>query len=367
MAESGIQRREIAAPDDRNRRERRPDRRRDLDRGRDLRPRHHGHADQGVRPRAPAPPAPRRRSARGCRRGSARGGGPRARRPGSARTAAAACCRGGTCSGFTSSTAPASCDCGEGVSDCMGAKRGERRTTDRQSRMERARRFCRRLFHRVYHPYALRQIAKPVTRLRGPYVVDRSGSLSPRLFPLHAGVPRLSVHRRGRGQAAARHGHRFGHDRHLRGQPGRPGHRLRHQPARGVAGRRERAPQRRRDGGARRRTCSRRWVGAASTSSVSTCRSTRASRDRSSSTRCTAARTSRPIRAFAEGCRRALAPGGTVAVIFSEDSGHDRIVSLFTRGRASWRSTSARAHRYFERFHLLRLQVPSAPPAEQHR
>ncbi len=33
--------------------------------------------------------------------------------------------------------------------------------------MERARRFCRCLFHRVYHPYALRQIAKPLTRLRG--------------------------------------------------------------------------------------------------------------------------------------------------------------------------------------------------------
>src|ERR1041384_827766 len=33
--------------------------------------------------------------------------------------------------------------------------------------MESARRFCRRLFRRVYHPYALRQIAKPLTRLRG--------------------------------------------------------------------------------------------------------------------------------------------------------------------------------------------------------
>src|SRR3982750_4571395 len=33
--------------------------------------------------------------------------------------------------------------------------------------MERARRLCRRWFHRVYHRYALRQIAKPETRLRG--------------------------------------------------------------------------------------------------------------------------------------------------------------------------------------------------------
>jgi release factor glutamine methyltransferase len=72
------------------------------------------------------------------------------------------------------------------------------------------------------------------------------------------------------------------------------------------------------------------------------------------------------IRAFATGCRKALAPGGTVAVIFSEDSGHDRIVSCFAD--AGLITVDERtAHRYFERFHLLRLQMPSAPPAEQHR
>ena len=66
------------------------------------------------------------------------------------------------------------------------------------------------------------------------------------------------------------------------------------------------------------------------------------------------------------GVPAALAPGGTVAVIFSEDSGPDRMMSLFVE--AGFVATDQRtAHRYFERFHLLRLQVPSAPPAEQHR
>jgi HemK-related putative methylase len=71
------------------------------------------------------------------------------------------------------------------------------------------------------------------------------------------------------------------------------------------------------------------------------------------------------IRAFANGCRQALEPGGTVAVIFSEDSGHDDIVSLFAD--AGFVTADERtAHKGFERFHLLRLELPSAPPAEQH-
>ncbi len=72
------------------------------------------------------------------------------------------------------------------------------------------------------------------------------------------------------------------------------------------------------------------------------------------------------IRTFADGCRRALAPGGTVAVIFSEDSGPDRMMSLFTE--AGFVATDQRtARRYFERFHMLRLQLlPSPKPAEQH-
>jgi release factor glutamine methyltransferase len=69
------------------------------------------------------------------------------------------------------------------------------------------------------------------------------------------------------------------------------------------------------------------------------------------------------VRAFALGCRDALAPGGTVAVIFSEDSGRDRIVSLFDD--AGFVPTDERmGRRFFERFHLLRLQRRSWPPAE---
>jgi release factor glutamine methyltransferase len=72
------------------------------------------------------------------------------------------------------------------------------------------------------------------------------------------------------------------------------------------------------------------------------------------------------VRAFAHGCREALAPGGTVAVIYSEDSGPERIVSCFAD--AGLVTTDERtAYRFFERFHLLRLQQPSAAPAEQHR
>jgi hypothetical protein len=53
-----------------------------------------------------------------------------------------------------------------------------------------------------------------------------------------------------------------------------------------------------------------------------------------------------------------MAPGGTVAVIYSEDSGHDRILSLFTD--AGLVPTDQRtARKYFERFHLLRLERPS--------
>jgi len=72
------------------------------------------------------------------------------------------------------------------------------------------------------------------------------------------------------------------------------------------------------------------------------------------------------IRAFADGCRRALAPGGTVAVIFSEDSGHDRVMSCFSE--AGLVTIDERtAYRYFERFHVLRLQLPPSTPAEQQR
>ena len=112
---------------------------------------------------------------------------------------------------------------------------------------------------------------------------------------------------------------------------GAPGHRLRHQPARGRARARQRAPERRRHGVLESDLFSS-LGGACSTSSVSICRST----PERSATPFEAAFFGGPafetISAFAAGCRGALAPGGKVAVIISEDSGHDRIVSLFTGG-----------------------------------
>ena len=62
------------------------------------------------------------------------------------------------------------------------------------------------------------------------------------------------------------------------------------------------------------------------------------------------------VRTFAAGCRTALAPNGAVVMIFSEDSGHERIMSLF--GEAGFVATEQQtALKFFERFHLLRLGV----------
>jgi methylase of polypeptide subunit release factors len=62
------------------------------------------------------------------------------------------------------------------------------------------------------------------------------------------------------------------------------------------------------------------------------------------------------IRSFAAGCRRALAPGGSVVVIFSEDSGRDRVVALF-EAEAFASVDEHVASRFFERFHLLKLHA----------
>ena len=67
------------------------------------------------------------------------------------------------------------------------------------------------------------------------------------------------------------------------------------------------------------------------------------------------------ISAFAAGCRGALAPGGTVAVIISEDSGHDRIVSLFTG--AGFLPIDDRAARVFQHLVARGSAARSAPTA----
>ncbi len=231
--------------------------------------------------------------------------------------------------------------------------------------MESARRFCRRLFHRVYHPYAMRQLAKPVTRLRGrtlltdpevfhpvcflstPVFIDYLSTVAvagKRLLDMGTGSGTIGIF------AASRGARVTACDINPR--------------AVALAG--ENA----------RRNDVEMEVLASDLFSALDGRSFDlicfnlpfyVGEPRSVFEHALYGGTNfETIRAFAEGCRRALAPGGTVAVIFSEDSGPDRMMSLFVE--AGFVATDQRtAHRYFERFHLLRLQVPSAPPAEQHR
>ena len=74
------------------------------------------------------------------------------------------------------------------------------------------------------------------------------------------------------------------------------------------------------------------------------------------------------IRDFASGCREALAPRGAIIVIFSEDSGRERILPLFAA--ANFIPAEERtALRNLERFYLVRLErsAASAPPAEDQR
>jgi release factor glutamine methyltransferase len=220
--------------------------------------------------------------------------------------------------------------------------------------MERARRVCRRLFHRVYHPYALRQIAKPVTALRGltlltdpevfhpvhflstPVFVDYVATFDlagKRLLDMGTGSGAVGIFAARRGAQvtacdinpravvlARDNARRNGVDveilesdlfSSLGGRtfdlicfnlPFYPG-----QPATPF----EAA-----------------FFGGPAFETIS---------------------------AFAAGCRGVLAPGGTVAVIISEDSGHDRIVSLF-KGAGFAPIDDRAARNFFERFHLLRFR-----------
>jgi release factor glutamine methyltransferase len=230
--------------------------------------------------------------------------------------------------------------------------------------MERARRFCRRLFHRVYHPYALRQLAKPVTRLRGrtlltdpevfhpvcflstPVFLDYLSTVAvegKRLLDMGTGSGTIGIF------AASRGAQVTACDINPR--------------AVALAGE-----------NARRNDVEMEVLASDLFSALDGRRFDLIcfnlpfylGEPRSVFEHALYGGTNfETIRAFADGCRRALAPGGTVAVIFSEDSGADRMMSLFVD--AGFVAIDQRtASRYFERFHLLRLQVPSAPPADQH-
>jgi release factor glutamine methyltransferase len=231
--------------------------------------------------------------------------------------------------------------------------------------MERARRLCRRLFHRVYHRYALRQIAKPVTRLRGRTLLTDPEVFHPVYFfstPVFldylatVDVAGKRVLDMGTGSgavglfAAIRGGQVTACDINPR--------------AVSLAG--ENA---RRNGVAMEIVESNLFAALPGRRFDVICFNLPFYRGHAR-TQFDAALFGGPdfetVRAFAAGCGEALAPGGAVVVIFSEDSGRDLILSLFTA--AGFAPTDQRISRkYFERFHLVRLERSSSSPAEQHR
>jgi release factor glutamine methyltransferase len=231
--------------------------------------------------------------------------------------------------------------------------------------MERARRLCRRWFHRVYHRYALRQIAKPETRLRGrtlltdPEVFHPVFFLSTPVFLDYLATVEVAGKRvldmgTGSGAVGLFAGIRGARVTACDINP----------RAVSLAG--ENA---RRNGVQMEVVESNLFSALGERRFDVICFNLPFYRGQPR-TRFDAALYGGPnfetVRAFATGCQEALAPGGVVAVIFSEDSGRDSIVSLFTAaGFALVEERTAR--RYFERFHIVRLQRSSPSPAEQHR
>jgi release factor glutamine methyltransferase len=58
------------------------------------------------------------------------------------------------------------------------------------------------------------------------------------------------------------------------------------------------------------------------------------------------------VRTFATGCARSLAVDGSVIIVFSEDSGHDRVLALFAE--AGFTPAQERTTRkFFETFHVV--------------
>jgi len=240
---------------------------------------------------------------------------------------------------------------------------GKRESKSRERRMESARRFCRRLFQRVYRPYALWQMTKPETRLRGrtlrtdPEVFHPVHFLSTPVFLDYVAMLDVAGKRlldMGTGSGAV------GLFSALRGarvtacDVNRSAVRLAGENARlngvgmdvvwsnlfaAIGGQTFdlicfNLPF---------------WAGDARTVFEAALYG---------------GKNFELVRAFADGCREALAPGGSVVVIFSEDSGPERIASLFTD--AGFVPADERtAFKFFERFHLMRLERPSSSPAEK--
>jgi release factor glutamine methyltransferase len=231
--------------------------------------------------------------------------------------------------------------------------------------MERARKLCRRLFHQLYHAHALRQIAKPTTRMLGrtlltdpevfhPIYFVSTGVFLDYLGTLDLAGKRLLDMGTGSGPVAI-----FAGDRGAR------------VTACDVNPRAVRlaAENARRSGVAVEVVESNLFSALPGRTFDLICfnvpfypKDPRTPFEAA----LYAGSNFETISGFAAGCREALAPGGSVVVIFSEDSGRDRIVSLFTA--AALTATDERTStRYFERFHLLRFRRAgdSPLPAEQ--
>jgi release factor glutamine methyltransferase len=222
--------------------------------------------------------------------------------------------------------------------------------------MERARKLCRRLFHRLFHAHALRQIAKPTTRLYGrvlltdPEVFHPIYFLSTRIFLDYLGTLELAGRQfldMGTGSGAV------GILAALRGavvtacDVNPRAARLAAENARraGVAMEVHQSnlfgavPGRRFDligfnlpfwAGAPRSAFEAALYGGPDFETIT---------------------------AFASGCRQALAPGGSVVVIFSEDSGRERLMSIFSAAELVAVEERTRT-RFFERFHVVRFCRP---------
>jgi release factor glutamine methyltransferase len=232
--------------------------------------------------------------------------------------------------------------------------------------MDRARRLCRRLFHHVYHRYALRQIAKPTTRVLGhtlvtdPQVFHPVYFLSTGLFLAYLGERQLAGKRlldMGTGSgivgifAASRgaavtscdvnpHAVRLAAENARRNAA--PVEVVESNLFSALAGRVFdlicfNVPF---------------YAQAATTPFESALY---------------AGPAFETIREFARGCGDALARDGEVVIIFSEDSGRDTVLSFFVA--ADLVAVEERvATKYFERFHIVRFRrAASAPAAQQHR
>jgi release factor glutamine methyltransferase len=66
------------------------------------------------------------------------------------------------------------------------------------------------------------------------------------------------------------------------------------------------------------------------------------------------------VRAFAAGCAAALADGGRVLIVFSEDSGRERVLAIFAAAGLAPAAEQV-TRKFFERFHIVWFRKEAAP------